>query len=511
MPKGRIAISYAWKAKGGRKFKNAVDRLCEELRNAGFEVIRDVDEVKFGADLQKFMRKIGRAGKICVFLSQAYLQSEYCMYELLTAFRRESDEPAKLARKLRVFLLPDVLPYKKKTAKERRLLGAFWNAEIKKIQELTEQEHADGSPQSTTAVALRRSKDISDNVTKMLDFIFEHLGATDFEAGMRDLRTEFGLQQSSVNSGKAVPVAAGPCIPARSKKPTKSPAEFATIFASNLAEINQILGSNSTITELLHNANSSLFSQSGFNLSAVTGKILDRAQVNLTFERLASAVKGRNLASKDKQSLFRLCGQLLVISLSPAWITQQRIRGKDEPVQVPGSSFDLSIGNERGKSQFVNLMHLAAVAVAGVPAELSRLFAAPSADDRAIFDLPKVTAGITVAERRQEFQKFIIRKLLGQNLDLPSGNTPEAQDKIDQRFLEAVRRSQLEKKNGKPYYGPAEVQQRLEEGLRQGELPRDCVVWLVGAGGNLQDMMPLYFDTFYYLREVYVALNARKA
>ena len=72
MSKKRIAISYAWKAKGGRKFKNAVDRLCEELRNVDCGVIRDVDEVKFGADLQNFMRKIGRTRKICVFLSRFF-------------------------------------------------------------------------------------------------------------------------------------------------------------------------------------------------------------------------------------------------------------------------------------------------------------------------------------------------------------------------------------------------------------------------------------------------------
>lgn len=507
----KIAISYAWKAKGGRKFKNAVELLCEELRNAECKVIRDVEQVKLGDDLPKFMRNIGRTGKICVFLSQAYLESANCMYELLIAFQRERDEPGKLARRLRVFLLPDVLAYGRKTAVERKQLRAFWKKEIRELQKVAKVEVADGAPQSTTATTIQRYKDIHSHLTWMLDFVFDHLAAKDFEAGMRDLRDEFGLLQPSLKSRKTTPVPTGPAITARSKKTPKSEPEFATVFASNLQAIKEILDGSPTITELLHKANSSLFSQSGFNLSAGTGQILDRKQVNSTFERLASVLKRRNLASNDKQSLFRLCGQLLVISVSPTWVSQQRIRGKDEPVQVPGSEFALPIRNDRGKSQFVNLMHLAAVAVAGVSAELSRLFAAPSADDRAIFDLPKVTPGITVAERRQEFQKFIIRKLLGPNLDLPSGNTPEAQSKIDQRFLEAVRLFQLEKRNGKPYYGPAEVQQRLEECLRHGELPTDCVVWLVGAGGNLRDIMPEYFDTFYYLREIYVALNARKA
>jgi hypothetical protein len=196
--------------------------------------------------------------------------------------------------------------------------------------------------------------------------------------------------------------------------------------------------------------------------------------------------------------------------MSPFWVSQQRSRGGEAPVKLPGGGFELSVGTEGKKTQFVNMLHLAAVAVAGHPADLKALFSAPREDDRALFDLPEVTPGITLPERRLEFQKFLIRSLLGA-VSLPAGITEDERRRIDERFRDAVRRGQLQMREGKPFYGTHEVQQRLEECLVKGAIPADCVVWLVGVSGELDEVMPQYFDTFFHLRKVYTALKTAKS
>ena len=509
MAKKKIAISYAWKAKEGRKFRNAVSRLCEELRSFDFEVIRDVDEVKFGADLRRFMRRVGRAGKICVFLSDAYLHSENCMYELLIAFQRDRDEEQKLAQRLRIFLLPDVLPYAKRTGEPRRALKRFWQAQITEHESLVSEQQSEGDgPQPSTAAALKRLKDIKTSLVEILDFAFGHLGKTDFEDGLRQLKEEYGLTGPRKPAVKVTPSEAAVVRVTREKRPPKKQ-PFAVVFRENLQAINQILADHPAVADLFQRANSTLFRHKQFQVQSVNAEMLDRAEVNNTFQRLAEIAGNPRERIGDKQKIFSLCGQLLVISMSPFWVSQQRSRGGDAPVKLPGGGFELSVGKDGKKTQFVNMLHLAAVAVAGHPPDLKRLFSSPREDDRALFDLPEVTPGITLPERRLEFQKFLIRSLLGA-VPLPAGITEDERARIDERFRDAVRMGQLQMKQGQPFYGTHDVQKRLEECLAKGTIPADCLVWLVGVSGELGDVMPQYFDTFFYLRKVYTALKNAK-
>jgi hypothetical protein len=509
MAKKKIAISYAWKAKEGRKFRNAVSRLCEELRSFDFEVIRDVDEVKFGADLQKFMRRIGRSGKICVFLSDAYLRSENCMYELLIAFQRDHDEDQKLAERLRVFLLPDAVDYGERTGDARKALKDFWRKEIGKHKKLAKEEEKDvGHTEPSTAIALERITAIKTSLTKTLNFAFDHLLATDFDTGLRQLKEEYGLTGPRKPAVKATPSKPAVVRVTREKRPPKKQ-PFAVVFRENLHAINQILAADQAVADLFQRANSTLFRHKQFQVQSVNAEMLDRAEVNNTYQRLAEIAGDPRERIGDKQKIFALCGQLLVISMSPFWVSQQRSRGGDDPVKLPGGGFELSVGKDGKKTQFVNMLHLAAVAVAGHPPDLKRLFSSPREDDRALFDLPEVTPGITLPERRLEFQKFLIRSLLGA-VALPAGITEDERARIDERFRDAVRMGQLQMKQGQPFYGTHDVQKRLEECLAKGTIPADCLVWLVGVSGELGDVMPQYFDTFFYLRKVYTALKNAK-
>ena len=82
----KIAVSFAWSEEKNGQYKSAVDNFCAELTALGIEVVRDSLVLKLGDNLERFMREdIGKSGYLCVFLSEAYLKSHNCMYELFVA------------------------------------------------------------------------------------------------------------------------------------------------------------------------------------------------------------------------------------------------------------------------------------------------------------------------------------------------------------------------------------------------------------------------------------------
>lgn len=73
-----LFISYAWKADTA-----IVDALNETLKGRDIRVTRDKDALRYKDSIGEFMRRLGRGTAVVVVLSEAYLRSHYCMYELL--------------------------------------------------------------------------------------------------------------------------------------------------------------------------------------------------------------------------------------------------------------------------------------------------------------------------------------------------------------------------------------------------------------------------------------------
>ncbi len=102
----KVGVSYSWKEEREGAHHGAVDRFCASLRKAGIEVIRDQDEVQHGECLSEFMRDLGASEFLCVFLSDGYLKSPNCMYELLVAWQRSMDNPKDFRRRVKVWVMP---------------------------------------------------------------------------------------------------------------------------------------------------------------------------------------------------------------------------------------------------------------------------------------------------------------------------------------------------------------------------------------------------------------------
>lgn len=83
-----IYISYSHSEKS-----NAIaDLVQNKFTENGITLIRDKDDLPYKEKISRFMDRIANAKGVVVVLSDAYLSSKYCMYELVNTYRKKDFE-----------------------------------------------------------------------------------------------------------------------------------------------------------------------------------------------------------------------------------------------------------------------------------------------------------------------------------------------------------------------------------------------------------------------------------
>jgi len=102
-------VSYAWGdlTPEGREREAVVDRLCEAAKARGRIILRDKHVLGVGGSISQFMTRIGTGDRVFVVLSDKYLHSPFCMFELCEICRTRKQEGAEFLRRVRVYALPD--------------------------------------------------------------------------------------------------------------------------------------------------------------------------------------------------------------------------------------------------------------------------------------------------------------------------------------------------------------------------------------------------------------------
>jgi magnesium transporter len=103
-------VSYAWnddRSPEGRTRENVVDKICATAEARGLKILRDKNELGLGESISNFMRRIGVGDRIFVILSDEYLRSPYCMFELSEIWRTSKQEGNTFLERVRVYALPD--------------------------------------------------------------------------------------------------------------------------------------------------------------------------------------------------------------------------------------------------------------------------------------------------------------------------------------------------------------------------------------------------------------------
>lgn len=74
-----VFISYAW---GGER-EEIVNQIDQVLQKRGLKIIRDKRDLGYKGSITEFMERIGRGNCVIVVISDKYLRSPNCMFELM--------------------------------------------------------------------------------------------------------------------------------------------------------------------------------------------------------------------------------------------------------------------------------------------------------------------------------------------------------------------------------------------------------------------------------------------
>ena len=182
-------VSYAWKEE-----KNAdpnrgkkVEEFCSILASKGYEVVRDTEELKLGDRLSEFMRRIGKGDRIYVFLSDAYLRSPNCMFELLMIWQSSGFDAEKFLGRIRALPMPGTNIF---SIPNRLEYAGYWKAERENIKQAIDNH----GPEVLGATDFKNWKYISEfaqHVNEMLAQIADVLLASSFDEFMENAEKEF--------------------------------------------------------------------------------------------------------------------------------------------------------------------------------------------------------------------------------------------------------------------------------------------------------------------------------
>jgi internalin A len=137
-----FCVSYAWgdATPDGRDREAIVDQFCAEAENRGIQVLRDKRMLGLGDRISRFMQRIGRADRVLVVLSDKYLKSPYCMYELFEIWRNSRQEEAAFLERVRVYTLPDAAIF---SPLDRAKCAVHWKRQHDELAEFIREHGAD--------------------------------------------------------------------------------------------------------------------------------------------------------------------------------------------------------------------------------------------------------------------------------------------------------------------------------------------------------------------------------
>ena len=128
-----VYLSYAWgdvrATPAGERA--VVDRLYDALVADGYTVKRDIMDLGYKGLISAFMRELGRGDCVVVLISDAYLKSPFCMFELLEIYRHHE-----FHERICPIVLADARLH---TLRDRLTYVAHWKEQLTSVEQLIQQ------------------------------------------------------------------------------------------------------------------------------------------------------------------------------------------------------------------------------------------------------------------------------------------------------------------------------------------------------------------------------------
>lgn len=185
-----VFFSYAW----GEEREQIVNNLHDALQQDGFQVVRDKQDLAYGGLISKFMERIGQGDWVVVFISDKYVRSEYCMFELYEIARNSKLEKQGFADRI-LPVIVEFIPFN-----EPKVLDGYfdhWEKKEKEWEELVTKRVSQISPAHFDIYT--RVKKINENFSELTASLADinalnpiKLAENDFEVLKKEILRRIG-------------------------------------------------------------------------------------------------------------------------------------------------------------------------------------------------------------------------------------------------------------------------------------------------------------------------------
>jgi internalin A len=166
-------VSYGWNDES----KALVERISEEANRRGKKLLRDLTVLDQGDRFTRFMQRLGAGNKVFVILSEKYLKSPNCMFELLEIWRNSKMADDEFVRRILVLRLEDA---KMLTPLERARCAKYWKEQFTELDALVRESGADLLGEADFK-NYKLMQDFAHRVGDMLFLIADTLQPTSFD------------------------------------------------------------------------------------------------------------------------------------------------------------------------------------------------------------------------------------------------------------------------------------------------------------------------------------------
>jgi internalin A len=163
-----VFISYAWgdDTPEGQIRAQVVDALTAALEKDGFAPVRDRDQIQSGERISAFIRRLTRADLVVAVISDKYLRSPYCMYEIYKLWQKSQTDADDMLKRLVPIVLPEV---KIGNFRERVPYLEHWSNEAQELEALI--RRANLSPGSRSWEEVRLVREVAQHIDDILNFL----------------------------------------------------------------------------------------------------------------------------------------------------------------------------------------------------------------------------------------------------------------------------------------------------------------------------------------------------
>ena len=188
-PSPEVFVSYAWTDESSA----LVDKLQQAFAPTGIRLIRDREEMRYKGSIRSFMQRLGQGNCIVLIISEKYLKSENCMFELTEIAKSQA-----LRKRIFPIVLPDANIYKP-ISRVRYI--KYWDEQKQELAEALKSVSGDNltnlQAELNTYSEIRRLFDgIADTLKDMNALTPTQHEDSAFDELIRRVRAQLGIPQN---------------------------------------------------------------------------------------------------------------------------------------------------------------------------------------------------------------------------------------------------------------------------------------------------------------------------